>query len=129
MNTLNIFTHLSLNAVQSLLAEGIGKVAVIYDSNDQISKQFLRDHFGESVAFLDIGLPDSQYAVFRPITKNCRSIIYLQNYFTLNADKLLTITHNVPEYSAAFTLSAYSNGTRKELKDLATVDLGQLTQR
>ena len=35
----------------------------------------------------------------------------------------------MPDYSAAFTLSAYSNGTRKELKDLATVDLGQLTQR
>ena len=59
MNALDIFTHLSLNAVQSLLTEGIGKVAVIYDSNDQISKQFLRDNFGESVAFLDIGLPDS----------------------------------------------------------------------
>ena len=59
MNALNIFTHLSLNAVQSLLAAGIRKVVVIYDSNDQISKQFLRDNFGESIAFLDIGLPDS----------------------------------------------------------------------
>ena len=59
MNALDIFTPLSLKAVKSLLTAGIGKAVVIYDSNDQISKQFLRDNFGESIAFLDIGLPDS----------------------------------------------------------------------
>ena len=67
--------------------------------------------------------------MFRPITQNCRSTIYLQNYFTLNADRLLADARKVSEFSAAFTLSAYSNGSRKELKDLAAVDLGQLSQR
>ena len=59
MNALDIFTPLSLKAVKSLLTAGIGKAVVIYDSNDQISKQYLRECFGGSIAFLDIGLPDS----------------------------------------------------------------------
>ena len=67
--------------------------------------------------------------MFQPITQNCRNIIYLQNYFTLNAKRLFANAQKMPEYSAAFTLYAYSNGTKKELKDLTIVDLGQLSQR
>ena len=129
MNAVDIFTHLSLNTVQSLFAHGISKVTVVYDSNDQISEEFLRANFGSRITFENVGLPDSEYAMFQPATKNCRNIIYLQNYFTVNAKKLLTIAQKVPEYAAAFTLSAYNNETRKELKDLTTVDLDQLTQR
>ena len=45
MNALNILTPLSLNTVKSLLAQGVSKVTVVYDSNDQMSKEFLRSSF------------------------------------------------------------------------------------
>ena len=64
MNAVDIFTHLSLNTVQSLVASGLAKVTVILDSNDQLSKGFLRDSFRGSATFVDVGLPDSDYAAF-----------------------------------------------------------------
>ena len=64
MNAVDIFTHLSLNTVQSLVALGLAKVTVILDSNDQLSKGFLRDSFRGSATFMDVGLPDSDYAAF-----------------------------------------------------------------
>ena len=129
MNAVNIFTHLSLNAAQSLLTEGLAKLTVIYDSNDQMSKEFLRSSFPGSVTFLEVGLPDSEYSVFEPATKDCHNIIYLQNYFTIDPSTLLQVANKLPEYSAAFTLSAYTGGKSQELKDLTAVDLDQLRQR
>ena len=128
-SAIDIFTHLSLNTASSLFAQGLAKLTVIYDSNDQMSKEFLRDSFQELVTFVDVGLPDSEYAAFEPATRNCRNIIYLQNYFIVNPVMLLEIASKMPEYSAAFTLSVYTGGTAKELKDLRTEDLDQLTQR
>ena len=129
MNAVNIFTHLSLNAAQSLLAEGLIRLTVIYDSNDQMSKEFLRSSFPGSVTFVEVGLPDSEYSVFEPATRDCHNIIYLQNYFTIGPATLLQVTNKLPEYSAAFTLSAYTGGKSQELKDLTAVDLNQLSQR
>ena len=107
MNAVNIFTHLSLNAAQSLLAEGLARLTVIYDSKDQMSKEFLRSSFPGLITFVEVGLPDSEYSVFEPATKDCHNIIYLQNYFTVNSKKILGIAEKVPEYSLAFTLNAY----------------------
>ena len=64
MNALNIFTYVSLNTVKSLFAQGLSKVTIIYDSNDQMSREFLRSSFNDSITFTDIGLPDSDYTVF-----------------------------------------------------------------
>ena len=64
MNALDIFTYLSFNTVKSLLAQGLSKVSIIYDSNDQMSREFLRSSFKDSITFTDIGLPDSDYTAF-----------------------------------------------------------------
>ena len=81
------------------------------------------------ITFVEVGLPDSEYSVFEPATKDCHNIIYLQNYFTIDPGTLLQVANKLPEYSAAFTLSAYTGGKSQELKDLTAVDLDQLRQR
>ena len=55
-------------------------------------------------------------------------MIYLQNYFTVNAEDLLKVAKGIPEYSAAFTLNAYTGEAKKPLKDLARVNLEELKQ-
>ena len=70
-------------------------------------KEFLRSSFPGLITFVEVGLPDSEYSVFEPATKDCHNIIYLQNYFTVNSKKILGIAEKVPEYSLAFTLNAY----------------------
>ena len=64
MNALDIFTPLSLNTMKSLFAQGLSKATIIYDSNDQMSRDFLRSSFNDSITFTDIGLPDSDYTAF-----------------------------------------------------------------
>ena len=76
-----------------------------------------------------MGLPDVDYTVFEPATKDCQNIIYLQNYFTVDAEMILEIAGKVPEYSAAFSSSSYTSSARKQLKDLSTVNLEELKQR
>ena len=83
-------------------------MTVIYDSNDQMSKEFLRSNFKDSITFIDIGVPDSDYISFQPATKDCKNVIYLQNYFTVNAEDILKKAKQVTEYSAAFTRNAYT---------------------
>ena len=129
MNAVNIFTHLSLNAAQSLLTEGLTKLTVIYDFNDQMSKEFLKSSFPGSITFVEVGLPDSEYSVFEPAIRDCHNIIYLQNYFTIDPGTLLQVANKLPEYSASFTLNAYTGGKSQELKDLTAVDLDQLNHR
>ena len=53
-------------------------------------------------------MPDSDYALFQPVIKDCQNLIYLQNYFTVNAEDLLKMAKELPEYSAAFTQNAYT---------------------
>ena len=129
MNAVNIFTHLSLSAAQSLFTQGLTKMTVVYDSNDLMSKEFLRSSFKEHVRFIDVGLPDADYAVFEQAIKDCQSTIYLQNYFTIDAEMTLKIAEQVPEYSAAFSLNSYTSKTQKQLKDLSIVNLEELKQR
>ena len=129
MNAIDIFTHLSLNTVQSLFAEGLSKIAVLYDSNDQTSKEFLKINFKAYITLFRVGLPDVEYAMFQPIIKNCQNVIYLQNYFTVNSQELLQIARNLPQYSAAFTLNANKNREKIELADLTTLNLEQVTQK
>lgn len=59
MNAVNIFTHLSMNTIKSLLGEGLSKVAVILDSSDQMSKEFLQRPYKDSITFVQVDLPDS----------------------------------------------------------------------
>ena len=129
MNAMDIFTHISLNAAQSLFAKGLTKMTVVYDSNDLMSKEFLRSNFREHIRFVDVGLPDADYTVFQPVIKDCQSTIYLQNYFTIDAEMILEIAKQVPEYSAAFSLNSYTRKGQKQLKDLSTANLEELTQR
>ena len=66
-------------------------MTVVYDSNDLMSKEFLRSNFREHIRFVDAGLPDADYTVFEPAIKDCQSTIYLQNYFTIDAEMTLEI--------------------------------------
>ena len=86
---MDIFTHISLNAAQSLFSKGLTKMTVVYDSHDLMSKEFLRTKFKKSIRFVDVGLPDADYNVFQPVIKDCKRTIYLQNYFTIDAKMTL----------------------------------------
>ena len=94
-----------------------------------MSKEFLRSSFPGLITFVEVGLPDSEYSVIEPATKDCHNIIYLQNYFTIDPATLLHVANKLPEYSASFTLNAYTGGKSQELKDLTAVDLDQLNHR
>lgn len=56
-------------------------------------------------------------------------MVYMQNYFTVNAELTLELARQLPEYSAAFSLNSYTGGAKKQLRDLSAIDLEGLTQR
>ena len=126
INAVSIVTPAMIGGIERQLEKGVKKIVVILDEKDGMSEEAIKEKFGnvEKKRFKF----DAEYSFLQSATLHCKKVVFLQNNFYINTERILKQMDNTPANSASFSLRALVKDKLTTLKDLRTVDLSTVSQ-